>query len=279
MTALPKKLAILAGGGSLPKNVAEACQRDKIPFIVVNLGGAAEPWIEAHRPLNVALGQVGLVLETMKAEGCDTVTMAGPLPRPQLSKLRFDWQGAKLLPRVAKLFRQGDDALLSGIAGLFEEQGFRVIGPETVLRDAVATAGVLTMAAPTKSALEDIARGRAILTALGPHDVGQAVVVADGVCLAVEAAEGTARMLERVADLRVSETPSGVLVKLPKPAQDRRIDLPTIGPDTATAVARARLTGIAVEAGAGFILDREETVQRCDEAGLFLTGLTPPRYD
>lgn len=275
MTALPKKLAILAGGGTLPKNVAEACQRDGIPFLAINLGGAAEPWIDAHNPLTVALGQVGLMLETMKAEGCDTVTMAGPLRRPQLSKVRFDWQGAKMLPRLAKLFRQGDDALLRGIAGLFEEQGFRVIGPETVLDDVMASAGVLTANAPTDASLEDIAKCRGILASLGPHDVGQAVVVADGVCLAVEAAEGTAKMLQRVADLRTQEAASGVLVKLPKPAQDRRVDLPTIGPDTASAAAAAGLLGIAVEAESGFILEREETIRRCDEAGLFLIGLPP----
>jgi len=276
MGELPKKLAILAGGGTLPKSVAEGCVRDGIPFLIVNLGGAAESWIEAYRPLNVSLGQVGLMLETMKAEGCDTVTMAGPLARPQLSKIRFDWQGAKLLPRVAKLFRQGDDALLSGIAGLFEEQGFRVIGPEVMLREAVATAGDLTAIRPTATDHDDIAKGREILSALGPHDVGQAVVVADGVCLAVEAAEGTARMLERVAALRGSEASSGVLIKLPKPEQDRRIDLPTIGPDTATSVARAGLKGIAVEAESGFILEREETIRRCNEANLFLTGLAAP---
>lgn len=275
MSELPQKLAILAGGGPLPRNVVDACLRDAIPFIVVNLGGAADEWIEQHDPLNVSLGQVGRLLDTMRSEGCDTVTMAGPLTRPQLSKVRFDWQGAKMLPRVAKLFRQGDDALLRGIAELFEEHGFRVIGPETVLHDVVATAGVLTEAAPTDAVFEDIAQAHAILAALGPHDVGQAVVVANGVCLAVEAAEGTARMLRRVADLRVSTGSSGVLVKLPKPGQDRRVDLPTIGPDTATAAAAARLAGIAVEAGSGFILDREETIRRCDEAGLFLVGLAP----
>ena len=275
MPRLPQKLAILAGGGSLPKDVAEACRRDGIPFLVVNLGGAAGKWIEQHDPLNVSLGQVGRLLDTMKSAGCDAVTMAGPLTRPQLSKVRFDWHGAKMLPRVAKLFRQGDDALLRGIAELFEEHGFRVIGPETVLQDVVATAGVLTKSAPMGAVFEDIAQAHAILSALGPHDVGQAVVVANGVCLAVEAAEGTARMLRRVADLRVSTGASGVLVKLPKPGQDRRVDLPTIGPDTATAAAEARLAGIAVEAGSGFILDREETIRRCDEAGLFLIGLAP----
>jgi len=275
MTALPKKLAILAGGGALPKSVAEACQREGLPSLVVNLGGAAGPWIDDYKTLSVSLGQVGHLLETLKAEGCDAVTMAGPLARPQLSKVRFDWQGAKMLPRVARLFRQGDDALLRGIAELFEENGFRVVGPEILLSDVVVAQGVLTDTAPDKNAREDIEKGKQILFALGPHDVGQAVVVADGVCMAIEAAEGTSRMLQRVADLRVSEACSGVLVKLPKPTQDRRVDLPTIGPETVKAVAAAHLTGIAVEAGNGFIIDREETVRQCNEAGLFLVGLTP----
>ncbi len=273
MTALPTKLAILAGGGTLPESVAQACLRDGIPFLAINPGGAAGAWIEQHNPLNVALGQVGLMLDTMKAEGCDAITMAGPLARPQLSKVRFDWQGAKMLPRLAKLFRRGDDALLSGIAGLFEENGFRVIGPEVFLKEAVATAGSLSNNPPTSNALTDVAHAREILNALGPLDVGQAVVVADGVCLAIEAAEGTARMLNRVEEMARSGLPSGVLVKLPKPDQDRRVDLPTIGPETARAAARAGLAGIAIEAGSGFILERDETVRLCNEAGLFLIGL------
>lgn len=276
MSGKPKKLAILAGGGALPKKVAEACIREDIPYLAVDLGGAAESWIENHNPLAVSLGQVGRLLDTLKGEGCDAVTMAGPLPRPQLSNVRFDWQGTKMLPRVAKLFRKGDDALLRGIAEMFEENGFRVVGPETVLLDVVAEAGVITNASPQNVARQDIEMARQILASLSPHDVGQAVVVANGVCVAIEAAEGTAEMLKRVADLRAEEETAGVLVKLPKLGQDRRIDLPTIGPETAVAAATAKLAGIAVEAGSGFILEREETIQVCNDAGLFLVGLTPP---
>jgi DUF1009 family protein len=164
------KLAILAGGGSLPRQVAEACLRDEIPFLLVNLGGAAGEWIADYDPLTVSLGQVGKLLEAMTAHGCDTVTMAGPIARPQLSRVRFDWQGAKVLPRVAKLFRQGDDALLSGIAQIFEEHGFQVVGPDMILGDIVARAGLMTVAAPDETAMLDIARAREILHALSPHD-------------------------------------------------------------------------------------------------------------
>ena len=276
MPGKPKKLAILAGGGILPKQVAEACLREDIPYFAVDLGGTAGSWIKQHDPLVVSLGQVGRLLDTLKAEKCDAVTMAGPLARPQLSSVRFDWRGTKLLPRLAKLFRKGDDALLRGIAELFEENGFRVVGPETVLQDALAEAGVLTATSPNDDAVQDISMAREILTSLSPHDVGQAVVVANGICVAVEAAEGTAEMLKRVAGLRDGKAPAGVLVKLPKLDQDRRVDLPTIGPETATAAARANLTGIAVEAGNGFILEREETIRLCNEAGLFLIGLSSP---
>lgn len=275
MTVKPKKLAILSGGGLLPEKVAEACIRDDIPYIAVDLGGAAGKWIQNHNPFSVSLGQVGRLLDKLSEEGCDAVTMAGPLVRPQLSKIRFDWRGTTMLPRLAKLFRKGDDALLSGIAELFEENGFRVVGPETMLNDVLAGSGVMTIATPQEDAQQDIRQARDILGALSPHDIGQAIVVANGVCLAVEAAEGTARMLDRVAELRADdEVRAGVMVKLPKLGQDLRIDLPTIGPDTVTSAVAARLAGIAVEAGSGFILDQDETIRLCDEAGLFLVGLT-----
>lgn len=273
MRAVPEKLAILAGGGPLPRDVAAACTRRRIPYFLVDLDGAAGDWATEQGAMRVALGQVGRLLDRMKAEGCDGVTMVGTLARPQLSKVRFDWQGMKVLPRVAKLFRKGDDALLSGIAAIFEEHGFQVYGADAFVGEAVADEGLLTRAAPGDDARADIAQAAEVLRALGAYDVGQAVVVADGVCLAVEAAEGTAQMLSRVAGLRRSGERSGVLVKLPKPGQDRRVDLPTIGPDTVKAAIGAKLAGIAVEAGGGFIVDPEETIRLCEEAGLFLTGL------
>ena len=271
----PQKLAILAGGGSLPRDVVDACRQDGMPYFLVDLAGFAGAWAREQGATQVALGQVGRLLDAMKAEGCDAVTMAGTLIRPQLSKVRFDWQGVKVLPRVAKLFRQGDDALLSGIAQIFEEHGFRVFGAESFVGDALAGGGSLTDTGPDEDTQADIAHAVAILNALGQFDVGQAAVVAQGVCIAVEAAEGTDAMLSRVAALRTGEPRAGVLVKLPKPGQDRRIDLPAIGPATVDAAAAAGLAGIVLEAGGGFVLERTETLRRCEAAGLFLIGLPP----
>ena len=241
---------------------------------MIDLDGAAGPWAAARGAVRLALGQVGRLLEMLRAEGCEAVVMAGGLRRPELSRIRMDWQGVRMLPRVARLFRQGDDALLRGIAGLFEEQGFAVLAPDALLDRGLAEAGVLGAVAPDASAQADMAEASAILAALSPYDVGQAVVVAGGVCLAVEAAEGTAQMVARVAGLRQGwAAREGVLVKRPKTAQDRRVDLPAIGPETVAACAAAGLAGIGVEAGGTFVLRREATVAAADAAGLFVFGL------
>lgn len=268
-----RRLGILAGSGALPRAVAEACAGRGMAVFVVDLGGAAEGWIADFPHERVALGQVGRLLALLSREGCDAVTMAGGLARPSFAALRFDRKGLALLPRLARLFREGDDGLLSGVADLFEEHGFPVLGADTFLPRAVAPAGTLVGTVPDTG---EIGRGRAILDALAPFDIGQAVVVAQGRCLAVEAAEGTGAMLARVAALRAEtgET-GGVLVKMPKRGQDARIDRPAIGPDTVRAAAAAGLHGIAVEAGGVFLLDDARLRRSAAEAGIFLHGFAP----
>ncbi len=267
-----RKLGILAGTGRLPEEVAEARRAEGKPVFIVDLEGAAAQWASSFPNERVSLGQVGRVLALLEREGCDAVTMAGGLTRPSLTKVRFDRQGLALLPRVARLFGRGDDGLLSGVADLFEEHGFPVIGAEAFLPRSVAGSGVL---AGTLCEEDGIITGRAILDALGPFDIGQAVVVAGGRCLAVEAAEGTAAMLDRVAALRAGDERGGVLVKMPKRGQDVRVDRPAIGPDTIRAAAKAGLSGIAVEAGGVFVLDAPRTVDLADQSGLFLFGFEP----
>jgi len=266
-------LGILAGSGALPRSVAEACAGRGVDVFVVDLGGAAGGWIAGFTHERVALGQVGRVMALLSREGCEAVTMAGGVVRPPLSSLRFDRQGLALLPRLARLFRQGDDGLLSGVADIFEEHGFPVIGPDAFLPRAIAPAGSIV---GTVSDTNEIETARAILDALSAFDIGQAVVVAQGRCLAVEAAEGTGAMLDRVAALRAAtgET-GGVLVKMPKRGQDARIDRPAIGPDTVRAAAAAGLDGIAVEAGGVFMLDDARLRRLAVETGLFLHGFEP----
>jgi len=264
-----RTLGILAGSGTLPRAVAQACAARGIGVFVIDLGGAVGDWARDFPHERVAMGQVGRVLALLTREGCDAVTMAGGLVRPSLTGIRFDRQGLALLPRIARLFRSGDDGLLSGVADMFEEKGFPVIGPEAFLPADLARAGDMV---GQGAARDDIALGRSILDALSPFDIGQAVVVADGVCIAVEAAEGTAAMLARVEDLRAGRDGGGVLVKMPKRGQDTRVDRPAIGPDTVRAAAAAGLVGIAVEAGGVIVLEPGRTERCAAEAGIFVHG-------
>ncbi len=200
--------------------------------------------------------------------------MVGPVGRPTLLHLRPDAEGARMLARLGRAVFKGDDGLLAAVIRVFEEEGFHVLGAHEVLREILAPAGVLTRIAPDAQAMADIARGVNVATALGAVDVGQGCVVQQGLVLAVEAIEGTDAMIDRSAALR-HDGVGGVLVKLSKPNQDRRADLPTIGPQTVRNAARAGLRGLAFEAGSTILAEREALIAEADAAGLFLLGFDP----
>jgi UDP-2,3-diacylglucosamine hydrolase len=206
------------------------------------------------------------------------VLFIGTLLRPPITQLRLDWQTIRLMPRVARAFRGGDNKLLSGIAGVAESGGLRVVGVKDVAPEVFAPEGVLGRQQPSERDRADIARALEVIAALGPFDVGQAAIVADNNVLAVEAAEGTDNMLTRIAELRrigrVTSAPGiGVLVKAPKPGQDHRFDLPSIGSRTIENVARAGLAGLAVAAGSTMIAEADEVTAAADRAGIFLVGV------
>jgi DUF1009 family protein len=194
--------------------------------------------------------------------------------RPSLLNLRPDAEGLRILARIGRAAFSGDDGLLSAVIRVFGEEGFRVIGAHDVMREALGPVGLLSRTAPDELALIDIKRAVAVVRALGAVDVGQGCVVQQGVVLAVEAVEGTDAMLARCAAL-ARPGPGGVLVKRPKPGQERRADLPTIGPDTIRNAAAAGLRGVAFEAGGTILADRAATAAASDAAGLFLLGLDP----
>jgi DUF1009 family protein len=182
------------------------------------------------------------------------------------------------MPRIIAAYRGGDDHLLSLVGRVADDLGFRMVGAHEVAPEILVPAGQLGRYAPAARDQADIAVGEALLAAMGPFDVGQAVVVAANRVLAVEAAEGTDRMLARIAELRrdrklhLSER-TGVLVKAPKATQDRRIDLPSIGAGTVEAAAAAGLAGIAVEAKGAITADLQELIRVADAAGLFVVGI------
>jgi len=274
-------LGIVAGGGSMPLRVAEAVRRTGRPVCVVLLDGFADPalWREVAFADRLALGQIGRLVGVLRAAGVQDVVMCGRVERPSLSALRFDAEGAKLVARLGpRAMFGGDDALLRRALELVRELGFNPMGAQEVLGALLVEEGQLGRHAPDEAAWVDIRRGAEVALALGRADVGQGCVVQQGLVLAVEAIEGTDAMLARAGGL-MRAGGGGVLVKLVKPRQDRRIDLPVIGPDTVAAAAAAGLAGIALEArqnAAGTILlERDATIAAADAAGLFLQAIRP----
>ncbi len=278
-------LGIIAGGGVLPLLIADAARADGRPCFILGLEGFADPAALAGRPHGwTTFGQVGRTLKLLRENGCTDVTLAGHARRPDFRALKLDWKGARYFPGFIRAIGQGDDGLLRAVAAIFESEGFRLVGPDEVLSALKAKAGVLGAVQPSERDRIDAERGFAVVDALGRLDIGQAVVVADRVVLAVEAIEGTDAMLDRVAALPetlrgAAAARRGVLVKACKPGQDRRIDLPSIGVETVVRAAAAGLAGIVVEAGRSLILGEGAVREAADRAGLFVAAMDTPRSD
>ena len=273
MNIPPRVLGILAGGGVLPARVAAAAQAAGRAVFIVGLEGFAEPALLAPWPHElIRIGAVGSILAALRAHGCQDLVLIGAVRRPSMLDLRPDAEGARMLARIGRAAFAGDDGLLAAVVRVLGEVGFRVLGAQDVLGEALAPPGLLTRAAPDALALADIQRGVVVARALGAADVGQGCVVQQGIVLAVEAVEGTDAMLARCAGL-ARPGPGGVLVKVAKPGQERRVDLPTVGPSTVRAAAAAGLRGVAFEAGGALLADRAATIAAADAAGLFLLGL------
>jgi UDP-2,3-diacylglucosamine hydrolase len=270
-------LGILAGGGPLPGHLIEACRASGRSCFVIAFEGHADPAVIGEAPHAwVRLGAAAETLGLLRVEGVTEIVMAGPVRRPSLRELRPDGRAARFLARG--MLKRGDDGLLGAVVrALEEEEGFRIVGTDSILTDLRATTGAFGKCRPDDAANADIARGVEVVRRIGELDIGQAAVVRDGIVLGVEAAEGTAGLLARLVPFRAPER-GGVLVKLAKPNQERRADMPTIGPDTVTGAEAAGLSGIAVMTGATLVIDRAETVARADAAGLFVCGIRPADY-
>jgi len=269
------RLGIIAGGGALPGRVAAAARAAGRAVFVVGLEGFADKTVLAPFPHEFArIGAAGRIRELLNTHGCQDLVLIGTVRRPSILEMRPDAEGAKILARIGRAAFAGDDGLLAAVVRVLGEAGFRVIGVQDILREALAPAGLLTRAAPDAQAMTDIARGVAVARALGAVDVGQGCVVQQGLVLAVEASEGTDAMLARCQAL-ARPGAGGILVKLVKPGQERRADLPTIGPATVRAAAEAGLRGIAFEANGTLLAERDATLALADEKGFFLLGLDP----
>jgi DUF1009 family protein len=272
-------VGVIAGGGAMPFAVADSVIARGGHPVLFALKGACDPKrVERFRHHWISVGQLGRATRLFRAEGCRDLIFIGALMRPALSEIRLDWGTLRVLGRVWAAFRGGDDHLLSGIGRILEQDGFRMVGIKEIAPDLLVPEGCLTGAKPDEHAAADIIRGREVLRALSPFDIGQAVIVIDGHVVAVEDIEGTDGLLARVAQLRKegrirAKAALGVLVKAPKSGQDLRFDLPTIGPKTIEGAAAAQLAGVAVAAGNAVVVEAQAMIEAADAAGLFVTGL------
>jgi UDP-2,3-diacylglucosamine hydrolase len=272
-------LAIVCGAGSLPFALADAAARRGRRVVLFALRGWADPQRVAAYPHHWTwMGQFDRFMRLAADEGCRDIAFIGSVARPSLWKIRPDLRVLRLMPQILRLYRGGDDHLQSGIGKLFEQFGFRLVGPREIAPELAMPRGPLGSHTPGERDRADITQGLALLNATSPYDIGQAVVVAENHVLAVEGPEGTDRMLARVAELRRkghirSAMGTGVLIKAAKIGQDQRIDLPTIGPQTVEGAAAAGLSGVAVVAGSTIVAEPELIAAAADRAKLFVTGV------
>jgi hypothetical protein len=273
-----KKLGLIAGGGALPVSLARHCRAIGRPLFIIRLAGFADPELASYDGCDLGLARLGGAMSALRANGCGAVCLAGHVARPDFAKLKPDFRGLVALPGALMSARRGDDGLLSFLIGEFEKEGFVAEGAHEVMAGLLLGRGPLGRHKPRWSHRSDIERAVAAARAIGRLDAGQGAVACEGLILALEAQEGTDAMLERVArlSLAIRGAPGhrrGVLAKVCKPGQERRVDLPTIGPGTVRRAADAGLAGVAGEARLTLVLERERVIALADDLGLFVIGV------
>ena len=265
-------LCVIAGSGILPRKLADNFDPsgDRIFFLAFR--NVTDPEVVAGRHHEwLELGEVQKAIDAMHRNNVDKVVMAGPIQRPALSSLALDIRALQMLAKGGlKAF--GDDGLLSLVAKEIEKEGIKVIGIEQILPGVLTKEGLLAGPAPTKISWDDIKRGLQVLNSLGPCDVGQSIAVQEGIVLAIEAIEGTDQMIERAGSLQRNVS-GPILIKISKTNQDKRVDLPTAGPETVNNAIRSGFQGLALEANNSLLLDKERVIKIAEKNSFFVIGV------
>lgn len=278
-TGLKPRLALIAGNGSLPCQIAEALNGAGREFRIIAIKGEADERTRAQADTELGWGEIGRLYKFLKKTGCrDVLLIGGVSKRPDFTSILGDLGTLKRLPTIIRALAGGDDSLLTKVIRLFEVEGYRVVGIKDVAPQLLASSGVLGKVQPNQGDWRDAELALRATEKLGELDIGQAAIAVGGRVVALEGAEGTDAMLQRCAELKRigrirSKGRAGVLVKTAKPNQDLRVDLPTVGPMTIDLAAAAGLAGIAVEASGALIAEKEETLKKADNAGLFVIGI------
>lgn len=273
------KFGLIAGSGQMPVEILKSCRERGVEVYVVGL----QPFVDetlfapdaefADVPHVFArLGEVGKMLRFLRANGVRTVTTAGGIKRPSLREIKPDRTAMTILARILWKFRGGDDGLFRAVFHEAERLGLQIVGVEEVVPEMMFGKGVYGRIEPSEADLEDIRVGIEAAKELGMTDVGQAVVVQNGIVLAREDRSGTDALLKRAVALRKPDR-KPVMVKIFKPMQDRRVDVPAIGLQTVEMLSRYGIGGIAVEAGGILVIERQAVIAAADAAGIFIIGM------
>ena len=265
-------LCVIAGGGILPRKIADNFDSSGNRIFFLAFRNVTDPEVVAGRHHEwLELGEVQKAIDAMHRNNVDKVVMAGPIQRPALSSLALDIRALKMLAKGGlKAF--GDDGLLSLVAKEIEKEGIKVIGIDQILSGVLTKEGLLAGPAPTKISWDDIKRGLQVLNSLGPCDVGQSIAVQEGIVLAIEAIEGTDQMIERAGSLQRNVS-GPILIKMSKANQDKRVDLPTAGPETVNNAIRSGFQGLALEANNSLLLDKDRVIKIAEKNSFFVIGV------
>ena len=267
------KLGIIAAKGNLSKKLIESVHNKFELFVVALNNETNSDLVQNIDHVWISLGEIGKAVDAMKAAQVDKIVFVGSLQKPDIFSLKLDALGTKLLAKMAKDKFFGDNKLLSVLTDFLEEQDFRVVGVHEILKDLVVEASNFTKVFPNEQDKADIDLAMKVVIQLGKLDVGQATIVQDGVVLGVEAVEGTDRLIKRCGEMKHTSNDSGVLVKLSKPGQELRTDLPTIGIETIKNIHKEGFKGIAIEAHRAIFLDQKEAIKYANEHDMFIVSL------
>ena len=274
------KLAVIAGGGDLPRKLIKSCREDNIELFIIAFEGNTDiETVEGTDHIWTDLGAAKKNINALKKRDIKHLVFCGSIKRPSFKGMKPDWKAARFLTKVG-LKALGDDGLLTAVRKELEKEGFVFHGVHEFMNDVLTPKGVLTDTAPKESYLEDIKTGFRISQEIGRLDIGQSVVVQDGIILGVEAIEGTDALIGRAGGLaREGAKNKPVLIKTCKPQQDKSMDLPTIGVKTVQKAAEQGFAGIAVHAGMSLMVHKDAVIREANQSGLFIIGLDDPNDD
>lgn len=271
LTPSSSPVGMIAGNGSFPFVFLEAAKAAALSVVVVAHEGETDPSIEKTGfPVRwIRLGQVGAIFDVFHHHGIVSAAFVGGVKKPKLFELRPDWKGMKILGRLA---RYHDDEVLRALADEFEREGITIVPSTILLPSLAAPEGILTRRGPSEAEKADIRVGAEVAKAIGVADIGQCLVVREKVVVAVEAIEGTDETIRRAGSVG---GPGAAVIKLAKPSQDLRFDLPSIGPETIRVMKEAGASVLAIEAGKTLIFDRDEVLSLANEAKIAIVGIRP----